>query len=61
MTSHPGTGPRASATLADPSRQPRAEAIDPSGRPDFAAVVHGIDLTRPLGADEVDSIHAAID
>jgi alpha-ketoglutarate-dependent 2,4-dichlorophenoxyacetate dioxygenase len=61
MTSHPGTGPSASATLAEPYRQPRAEAIDPSGQPDFAAIVHGIDLTRPLCADDVDAIHTAID
>ena len=61
MTSNPGTGPRASARPADPRRQVRTEPIDPSGRPDFAAIVHGVDLTRELGADEVDAIHAAID
>jgi alpha-ketoglutarate-dependent 2,4-dichlorophenoxyacetate dioxygenase len=61
MTSHPGTGPSASAGLEDPYRQPRTEAVDPSGRPDFAAIVHGIDLTRPLCAEDVDAIHAAID
>jgi len=61
MTSNPDTGSGASVTSADPQRQARSEPIDPSGRPDFAAILHGVDLTKTLCAAEVDAFHAAID
>ncbi|MEO6270130.1 MAG: TauD/TfdA family dioxygenase, partial [Lautropia sp.] len=40
---------------------PYAEMIDKQGHPEFAAVIYGIDLTRPLTDDEMGAIHAAID
>ena len=40
---------------------PYAKAVDNEAQPEFAAVMHGIDLTRPLTDDEVSAIHAAID
>jgi alpha-ketoglutarate-dependent 2,4-dichlorophenoxyacetate dioxygenase len=52
------------ATRAHPTKPataPYAEPIDPQGRPEFAAVMHGIDLTRTLTDDEVEAIHAAMD
>lgn len=52
------------ATRAQPTKPataPHAEPIDPQGRPEFAAVMHGIDLTRTLTDDEVEAIHAAMD
>lgn len=50
----------ATATRAD-GAGPHATAIDPEGRPEFAAVMHGIDLTRGLTDAEVAAIHAALD
>ena len=35
--------------------------VDPVGRPFFAGEVSGIDLTRPLSADEVEAVHAGMD
>ena len=35
--------------------------IDPVGRAFFAGVVSGIDLTKPLDADEVETVHAGMD
>src|SRR5262245_45537483 len=35
--------------------------IDPVGRPFFAGVVSGIDLTRPLSAEEVAAVDAGMD
>ena len=40
---------------------PHAEPFDPVGRPEFAAIMHGIDLTRTLTDAEVQAIHDAID
>ncbi len=35
--------------------------VDPVGRAFFAGEVSGIDLTRPLSADEVEAVHAGMD
>src|SRR5262245_59975487 len=35
--------------------------IDPVGRPFFAGVASGIDLTRPLSAEETAAVHAGMD
>src|SRR5690348_8439254 len=35
--------------------------IDPVGRPFFAGVVSGLDLTKPLNAAEVAGVHAGTD
>jgi alpha-ketoglutarate-dependent 2,4-dichlorophenoxyacetate dioxygenase len=35
--------------------------IDPVGRAFFAGVVSGIDLTKPLNANEVEAVHAGMD
>ena len=35
--------------------------VDPVGRAFFAGVVSGVDLTRPLRADEVEAVHAGMD
>src|SRR6201989_1490247 len=35
--------------------------IDPAGRAFFAGVVSGIDLTKPLSAQEVEAVHAGMD
>lgn len=50
-----------SSAVAAEASQPHAVAADPVGRPEFGAIMQGIDLTRTLTDSELQAIHDAVD